>query len=114
MFFKKNKKKVPMRYWDFNYISRFIQKYRQDIEYMELTMENDKGVQEVLIEDGKMVHAIGGQYQYGRSAVDGVLYSVNDYPCMKVVYVGGNTELLRCYIDVNDIEPYSISRKRVC
>lgn len=109
----KLKKKSPRRYWDFSYINNFIKNYRQDIDYMELTMENDENVKEVLIEDGKMIHAIAGQYQYGSSAVDGVVYSVVDYPCMKVVYKGGNAELLRCYIDVNGIEPCSISRKRV-
>lgn len=109
----KRQKKTPLRYWDFSYINRFIQNNRQDIFHLELTMENDENVSEIIIKDGKMVWAISGHYQYGLTPVDGVLYSVNDYPCMKVIYKGGNYELLRCYRDVNGIEPYCISRKRI-
>jgi hypothetical protein len=104
---------IPNRYWDFAYISSFIQKYRDDIDYLELTMENDSEVREVLIKYGEIVHAVGGQYQMYGSRVDGVLNSRVDRPCMKVKYKGGNWEMLRCYEDINDIEPYTVSRKRV-
>lgn len=109
----KTKTIKPKRYWDFGYISRFIQKYRNDIDFLELTMENDDTISEILIKDGKMIHMISGQYQQYCTPVDGVLYSVVDYPCMKVKYVGGNIEMLRCYIDVNHIESFSVSRKRI-
>ena len=103
----------PKRYWDFGYIADFIQKYRNDIDFLELTMEYDDCVSEVLIKDGKIVHTINGHYQRFYTPVDGVLYSVVDYPCMKVKYVGGNIEKLRCYIDINHIESFLVSRKKV-
>ena len=77
----KRKEREPKRYWDFSYISNFIQRYRRDIEYLELTMERDREVREILIDGGNMIHVIGGQYQQYRSEVDGVVYSAIDYPC---------------------------------
>jgi hypothetical protein len=111
---KKKKTKTPERYWDFRYINHFIRAYRHDIQELVLTMENDDNIRDVIIQDGHIVNGILGQYQQYYSRVDGVLFSKIDYPCMRVTYKGGTSQLLRCYVDINGIESYTISRMKVC
>ena len=58
-----NKNKKPKRYWDFSYANKFLNKYRNDIDYFELAMFKDRNyVSEVFIENGEVVRSFSAGY----------------------------------------------------
>lgn len=104
----KNLASWPLKFWDFSYASKFIKEHRDDLVLFELRMYGDRDVGETFIENGNMIKALnGGDYQQGRSRLDGVLYTVVDIPAIHVIYKGGAEEWIACYQCVKDDWSYS-------
>lgn len=109
-----NKNKKPKRYWDFSYANKFLNKYRNDIDYFELAMFKDRNyVSEVFIENGEVVKSFSAGYQQGTGEISGVKYTLIDIPSIHVYYKSGSEEWIACYIDYNFIEKYGYSHRKL-
>ena len=114
MLFGKKKEKEPiLRLWDYSYANKFLNKYRNDIEFFELAMFHDREVREVFVEQGHLVKSMGAAYQMGSTRLDGTLGSAIDYPSIHVIYKGGNEEWIACYHVPSNVESYRESHRKL-
>ncbi len=111
-FFKKQNN--PKRYWDFSYAHEFLSQYKNDIELFELCLYEDYfNVHETFIKNGNLILAFDASYQMYYGNIAGVIYTVIDIPCIHVIYKSGNEEWIACYRDVNGIERYTESHRKL-
>lgn len=104
----------PERYWDFPYANEFLSRYKNDIELFELCMLEDYfNVCETFIENGNVIRALDASYQLYYGNIDGVIYTVIDVPCIHVIYKGGDEEWIACYRDLNGVEKYEESHRKL-
>lgn len=111
--FKKKKKKVYMRFWDFSFANKFLKEHRNEIVFFELAMFNDREVHEVFVKNGNTIQDLGFTHQMGSGKIDGTLGSHIDIPAMHIIYKGGNEEWIACYLVSPAIERYSYSHRKL-